>query len=345
MNATHPHTLPWQSDQWQYLQKRIQQQSLPHAIMLSGIADVGKTLFANAIIHSLLCEQRDEAGYACGKCRACHWLSAQSHPDLLILEPEEPGASIKIEAVRHLIDRFTQRAHQGGFKIALINPAEAMPIGATNALLKILEEPTPNTLILLISQQAQLLPATIRSRCQNLLFPLPNSGMASAWISQQLKVSLQEATRLLMLADGAPLIALSLKEESSLQDQQLLLQQLTQLRNKEIDPVAVANHWTKKPLLLTLTYWQTELMDILYKQLDITKTQASHSSIQSNTTNTHLDVPNPLLKQFSQQINAIALFHFYDKTNQLRRQLVNHYNPNVQLALEDLFCAWMHLSK
>lgn len=60
--------LPWQNEQWQYLQKRLQQQCLPHAILLNGVPGVGKSQFAKAFIQSLLCQQRDQQGYSCGIC-------------------------------------------------------------------------------------------------------------------------------------------------------------------------------------------------------------------------------------------------------------------------------------
>lgn len=331
MNTHIPHIFSWQIKQWHYLQQRLQQNRLPHAILFSGAAGLGKTQFANAFIYSLLCEQKKEDGHGCGHCRSCLWLQAHSHPDLFVVQPEEESVTIKIEMIRGLIDRLTQQSHQGGYKIALISPAEAMPIGATNALLKTLEEPTPNTIILLITQQLYALTATLRSRCQLLSFQAPDNVAAETWLAQQLPAAQEHIQTLLALSDGAPLNALKMHDGTQLQERQDLLQQLEQLLTQSSNPLKIAAKWTEKPLLETLALWQHWLAYILrsYFQLDQLTMIDKESQI--------------IINKISKKVDPIALCHFYDKTNLLRRQLLEKYNPNVLLALEDLFCAWAEL--
>lgn len=321
--------LPWQNEQWQYLQRRLTQQCLPHAILLNGVPGIGKSQFANAFIRSLLCQQRDQNGYGCGICNSCSWFLAGTHPDLLIIQPEENSTAIKIEAVRALIERITQRSHQGGYKIALISPAEAMPIAATNALLKILEEPTPQTIIILISTQPKILAATLRSRCQSIFFPTPDRTIADAWLRQKININAEESAQLLTLADGAPFNALHIQNDVNPHEQLQMLTQLAQILSKKIAPLNVANQWAEKPLLEILNCWQVWIADVLRSQLGINN-KADNNEILA-------------LRNICKNINATALYIFYDKTNQLRQQLLMKYNPNTLLALEDLLCSWAAL--
>lgn len=329
MNNNIPQIFPWQNKQWLYLQQRLQQNSLPHAILLNGVAGLGKNQFAQAFIYSLLCEQKNEQGYACGNCRSCIWLQAQSHPDFFLVQPDEEGTTIKIDMIRQLIDRLSQQTHQGGFKIAIISPAEAMPIGATNALLKTLEEPPSKTIIILICQQLYLLSATLRSRCQLLSFPTPDPTEAEKWLAQQITASPEQIKSLLAIAAGSPLTALTLHEGTQLTEQKELLQQLDQLLTQPINPLKMAAQWADKPLLTTINNWEKWLAYILHSMLNL-----NHANFIDNDS-------QRILNRISKKINPIALYHFHDKTILLRRQLLEKYNPNVLLALEDLFCSWM----
>ncbi len=331
--TNHTHTpFPWQNEQWQYLQKRLQQRCLPHALLLSGVPGVGKAEFAQAFIQSLLCQQRNEHGFGCGQCDACTWFIAGTHPDFLMVQPEENSATIKIDAIRILIDRLSQAAHQGGYKIALITPAEAMPIAATNALLKILEEPTPQTILILISHQPKIIAATIRSRCQNILFTSPNINVSAPWLSKELNITLQDATVLLAKADGAPLIAKYLQQNVQLQDQQHMLLQLEQILAKKVTPLDVANKLADKALMDILNCWQIWLAQLLQYQLGVNR-NTQVDSLESNT-----------LKKIANHLNGKSIYYFYDKVNILRQQLLTKYNPNPLLALEDLLCSWANLN-
>ncbi len=330
MNENNYAPLPWQNEQWQYLQKRFQQQCLPHALLLSGISGIGKSQFAHAFIQSLLCQHRDQQGHGCGNCDACSWFLAETHPDLLMIHPQEMGSTIKIEAIRSLIDRMTQRSHQGGYKIALISPAEAMPIAATNALLKILEEPTAQTIIILISQQPKILAATLRSRCQSIFFPTPDKTIAEAWLSKKINISAVESAQLLALADGAPFNAINLQNDVKLQEQQQMLEQLEHIIANKVDPLEVANQWLEKPLLDILNCWQIWIADLIRIKFGVSPKTIAAAELM-------------ILQKISNHISLTMLYSFYDKTNQLRQQLMTKYNPNALLALEDLLCSWGNL--
>jgi DNA polymerase III delta' subunit len=148
------------------LNKWLTAAQLPHALLFAGGLLTTKYSTALELAQWLLCEQ----GKACQECTACKWVAKLAHPDMLCF-PNDDESSIKIDDVRAAIEHLNQSAHQGKYKIVILSPAEAMPLAAMNALLKILEEPPTQSLLILLSQYPSLLLPTIRSRCQRVVFP------------------------------------------------------------------------------------------------------------------------------------------------------------------------------
>ena len=144
--------LPWQKELWLSLNDRIESQRLPHAIILNGLEGVGAEHLAYALAFRMLCSQVDK-GIPCGQCNGCLTLKAGSHPDFYRLSPQEKSKFIKVDQIRKLCESVAKTSQQGGWKVAVIVPAESMNIASSNALLKSLEEPEPNTLIILVSSR------------------------------------------------------------------------------------------------------------------------------------------------------------------------------------------------
>jgi DNA polymerase-3 subunit delta' len=128
-----------------------------------------------------------------------------------------------------------------GFKVALISPAESMNLAAANSLLKTLEEPLPQSLIVLVVTRGAILPATVRSRCQRLNFPGTYSPTAIAWLKEQDNIADPEF--LLTLARGAPLAALEWAERDWVGRRRALFGNFRQLAQGRADPVVSASAW------------------------------------------------------------------------------------------------------
>lgn len=147
--------------------------AFPHALLLHGNAAAGLADLASALAASLLCDQPTPGGVACGVCASCHLLAAGNHPDLLWLSPAEAdeaggrkaSSQIRVDAVRQLIGTLALRPHHGATRVSVIEPADAMNSVTANALLKVLEEPPPGNVMLLISHRPLRLLPTVRSRC------------------------------------------------------------------------------------------------------------------------------------------------------------------------------------
>ena len=201
----------------------------PHAILLHGPEGIGKTRFAENLAQSLLCEQPLPDGRACGVCLACGWFQQYAHPDYRRVRPEnlddavatedaeaEPvkaakagktaSKEIKIEQIRALADFMNISTHRRGRRIVLLHPAEALNTIASNALLKTLEEPPPETVFIMVSNNIDRLLPTILSRCRKVPLALPEAAEALAWLTSQ---GVADAESWLAEQGGAPLAALA----------------------------------------------------------------------------------------------------------------------------------------
>lgn len=226
------HIYPWLQGHWQQLMRQRQQQCMPHAMLFRGFAGLGKTDLAASLAHAVLCQSPVEntnpssgefEGEACGICDSCRLIAAGTHPDLYRVKPLPPVASksknpvlsIRIDAVRELCHRLGHTSQMSGYRVAIIEQADMMNIAAANSLLKTLEEPGNNTLILLVSASPERLPVTIRSRCQSLNFFTPDYSQVEGWLMQQGTFSDSNACRqAFRLAHDAPLAAIATPEET-----------------------------------------------------------------------------------------------------------------------------------
>jgi len=324
--------LPWQTEQWQQLVSRRQQAKLPHAILLSGAEGLGKHQFAKQFSESLLCHDNDENGAACGQCRGCLLLKAGSHPDIKWIEPEEAGKAIKVDQIRSLA-AFTPLSAQfeQGYKVILIGPAESMNRAAANSLLKTLEEPADNTILILLSSAPQQLLATIRSRCQRLNFVAPDYATASHWLKTQ---SLQNAEQWLEIADGAPLTALELaNSDDSIESRyENGLETLEALQSRRKDPLSTAAEWQKKDGLRAVKWLTNWVMDILRLAQGGQSSAISCPSQQSRLTS------------FANQLDIDALHAYLPHLYEAYR-LLSTTQVNQQLLLEEILIRWAALPK
>lgn len=230
---------PWLERVEAEFRERLGTGRLPHALLLAGPRDTGKTELATAFIASLMC--RELSYPACGDCRSCRLLESGAHPDRHILTFEEHPKTgelrreIVIEQVRRLIASLYLTNTVSERKAALIVPAEAMNIHTANAVLKTLEEPPGASVLLLVSHDPARLPATIRSRCQRLNVRLPATEVALDWL-QSRGGSAQESRAALQAAAGSPLRALRMIEDGSTEQYRLVLSTLTDLRSGAAEP-------------------------------------------------------------------------------------------------------------
>lgn len=199
---------PWHQQQWQRMTARYPH--LAHGILITGKRGCAKQAFSAYLVQWLLCQHKAPQG-ACGQCASCHWLIAGTHPRLKLIAPEYDEkkrrfGAIKIEQIRELGD-FVQQTGDG-YRLIVMNYAQQLNTAAANALLKILEEPGERVILILIADSALRLPATIRSRVQQLASDRMSPQCAADFLQQQLP-SIAPLNRdiALQLAHDMPLAA------------------------------------------------------------------------------------------------------------------------------------------
>jgi DNA polymerase-3 subunit delta' len=193
-----------------------------HAVLLNSLPGLGAMAAGQALAQAWLCEGNGGQGPACGSCPSCHLFGQRSHPDAHWLlpaalrvqlgwqEPEaegkaKPSQEIRIDEVRAMLGFAQGTRGRSRGKVVLIHPAEALNTVAANALLKTLEEPGGSLRFVLVSEAAEGLLPTIRSRCQAIAVPLPGLQQGADWLAaQQPGLSAMDAQALLRAAGSRP---------------------------------------------------------------------------------------------------------------------------------------------
>jgi DNA polymerase-3 subunit delta' len=319
---------PWQDSLWQQLAGRKQH---AHAYLLHGPAGIGKRALAERLIASLLC-QRPTAHDACGECKSCLLLKAGSHPDNYILEPEEADKAIKVDQVRELVGFVVQTAQMGGRKVVLIEPAESMNVNAANALLKSLEEPSGDTVLLLVSHQTSRLLPTIKSRCQQQACPLPSEAMSLAWLAQALPdCSPEERVELLTLAAGSPLAAVKLQARGVREQRALVVDGVKKLLKQQQSPTQLAEEWKTIPQLLLFDWFCDWSSLILRYQLTRDEEGLGLTDMRK------------VIQYLAQKTAQDKVLAIQDWILAQRQKVMNKANLNPALLLEALLVQWASL--
>jgi DNA polymerase-3 subunit delta' len=249
----------------------LQGSRLPHALLLHGVAGLGKGALAEWIARATLCER--PASAPCGECASCTLHEAGSHPDLRRVYVATGKKQIAIDDVRELIGALALKSYRGGRKVGIVDPADAMNVNGANALLKTLEEPSPGTLLILVVARGDRLPATIASRCQRLRIGPPPPEAAAAWLAGR-HPGVDWAGPL-ALAGGAPLAALRLVEGGGAELEREMAEWPAILSRPDADLVGLAERAAKSlpaERLRWIENWITERI-----RRGLTASAADHS--------------------------------------------------------------------
>ena len=327
---------PWQQTQWQKITQLLKTERLPHAMLLYGNQGLGKADFAVALANAALCQQPTADHQACGLCKACQLLAGKTHPDLYYLKPTAPATSksknpvlsIRIDNIRDLCEKLNQTSQYGGFRVAIINQAELLTLSAANSLLKTLEEPGKNVLILLVTSRTHRLPVTIRSRCQLLRFTMPDEKQALHWLKHHQQPGLSDSQLLqsLKYASGSPLAALDYLQQA--EHQEVLAEAMTASVSgkNSLDYAAKLVKFAKLRTLEGMMSWVSDL-----------------SKLQSCGSDT--EITNELyrvkLQALAKKVNQQRLYRFYDQLN--FNLLHSSIAVNEQLLWESLLLSWDNL--
>lgn len=325
---------PWQNELWQRWAGL--RQRLPHAILLKGAQGIGKFDFAMNLAQSLLCEAPRADGMACQDCPSCHWFNQETHPDFRLIQSDalstqdeekedgkKPGRQISVDQIRALSGFANLSAHQGGYRVVLIHPAESMNANAANALLKTLEEPSGRMLIILVTHKPQQLLPTILSRCLVLAAPMPSPEASAAWLQQQ---DIANPIAMLAQAGFAPLQALRLAEEASgAEEYTRFLQEIGQ--PAKFDAYALAEQLQRTEPVRVIHWLQQWCYDL-------------NSAKLTGSVRYHIELSDSINK-LSSKIAVLELLRFQKELLVAKREA--HHPLNPKLLFESLLLSYRQM--
>ena len=286
-------------------------QRAPHAVMLIGAPGVGKRAAADWIARQRLTPDA-------GPGLPTFPFTVLEHADMHWLAIPEDKKTIGIEQIRALIADLNLTSYEGRGKVAVIDPANEMTASAANSLLKTLEEPPGDALLILVADRVGKLPATIFSRCQRIEMPIPSEESALSWLEQkQPGAAWVEALR---MSGGGPLAAVAALGD--LETGRTMARDFEQVGRGAESAVDVAARWAKLDAKFVLNWLAN---------------QAKMAIVATNAGRDYVD-GTAMTDSVLRRMDTRNLFCYLDIINRLRDQPGGSFN--VQLTLEGLLIDW-----
>ena len=310
----------------QQLQLAVKRDNVPHALLITGPASVGKRTLALKLAQAMHCTAERREQRPCNQCSACQRLNSGNHPDLRLLAPEEGKRGVKIGPIRELSNFLALTPAESRYKIGIITTFEHIVPQAANALLKTLEEPPSYAHLILLATDAELLLPTIVSRSRQLpLRPLSRLEIAEGLMAQK-GIPTEEAQRLARLSGGRVGWAIqALQKPEFLQRQLKALELLFKVLHSELPTrFDIAKELAEDDALVkeTLNYWQTGWRDVLLLQTE-NGAQITHLEYQAEL--------EKLAKNGSLSTTTQVLHRLSSAQDDLL------HNANTKLLIEALF--------
>jgi DNA polymerase III subunit delta' len=288
-------------EQWQALQSAWTQKRSPQSLLFVGALDRALIELVTEWMYLIFCKSHEKK--SCHECIDCHMVARKEHPDIEWIKPEKSGGPIKIDQIRELQSYSYLTPQRAPHRLIIIESADRMNTAAANALLKILEEPAPHTLFLLLATQISTVLPTVLSRCQVMHFfsPTDDSDINFLKIAEQYAPESEQA----LIINQA----------------ETILEGLIAVLEKREHPCALVPQWAKLDLGVLLWFFY-----LVYAQVYIMRINTSHSTgIASNQ-----------LRKLADLLNPMMIFSQIDKINSLQRKLSHNMHINQSLALENL---------
>ncbi|MFV5547693.1 DNA polymerase III subunit delta' [Acinetobacter oleivorans] len=316
---------PWQKTTWDTLTTRFP--NIGHGLLFYGKEGCGKHAFAKHFLAWVLCLNKQPQG-ACGECSSCQWLKSDTHPNYVHITTDEENkkqnAKIKIEKIRDLLP-FVQQTGEG-WRVILIEPAEALNLASSNALLKTLEEPGERVVLILLADHYLKLPATIRSRLQHFALDRISYEQATSYLNEHLsEIAEVQPDLLLGLSNDMPLQAIEIAKSDWFTKRQIFLNDWLKIVAQKNMPLFFSGKWQKElsfsDFIVLFEYLLGDLICVKLNQPQ---------------KNTDLD-----FDQLSPYYDLESLFNIYSELQQAKKLV--EQNVQSQLIIDQLFITLMNV--
>lgn len=316
---------PWQQTTWDTLTTRFP--NIGHGLLFYGKQGCGKHAFAKHFLAWVLCLNKQPQG-PCGECSSCQWLKSDTHPNYVHITTDEENkkqnAKIKIEKIRDLLP-FVQQTGEG-WRVIVIEPAEALNLASSNALLKTLEEPGERVVLILLADHYLKLPATIRSRLQHFALDRISYKQATSYLNEHLSELAEVQPDLLLgLSNDMPLQAIEIAQSDWFAKRQVFLNDWLKIVAQKNMPLFFSGKWQKElsfnDFIMLFEYLLGDLICVKLNQPQ---------------KNTDLD-----FDQLSPYYDLESLFNIYSELQQ-EKKLVEQ-NVQSQLIIDQLFITLMNI--
>jgi DNA polymerase-3 subunit delta' len=305
---------------------------MQHAYLFSGPQGIGRRTLALRLTQAINCSEPPRPGQPCGECRNCELIENMRHPDLSIIQADKVGGNLKVDQIREVQHSLSLSPYQAEYRVAVLLRFEEANPSAANALLKTLEEPPSQVVMMLTAQDPESLLPTIVSRCELIrLRPLSLDQVAEG-LQTQFGVPPEDARLLAHISGGRPGRALLFHQDTSLlemrggwlEDHQKLLSANRVERFRYVEALAK----DKDSIEAVLQVWSSFWRDVLLVN--------TGSSVPVTNIDWKADI-----ESLAGQVNTekvMAMVKAIENSN----QLINR-NVNTRLTLEVLMLDLPHL--
>lgn len=333
----------WQETLWDSLAEALQKHSLPHALLLDGEKQIGKTDFTRAFAKLILCKSRAD-NFPCDACQSCSMMDAGTHPDKIEMVSVEDHASIKVDDIR-LLSNFSQRSsHSGAARIAIIPEAHRMNLSASNALLKTLEEPRDHVFIILTSSEPGRLSATIRSRVQRIKMLMPSFEEIKDFVSGQLEE--RSTSEFLRLSKGKPFTDGSQLSDHGMSHYENFQRCVLETLLGKKTAFELQKHAIKLTPHLAIDEFFLIAAEILKSLFIVPKNDVEKAYFSSDPIVSKKEILNIYFKEnsdFKKRQFSKNLATFIVSVESAQKNMKSSSNPNPQLLLDSLIWRWHRL--
>lgn len=293
----------------------IEQSHLQGGYIFAGPEGIGKRLTALTLAKAVNC--KEQAADSCDSCPSCRKIDSNTHPDLHLLDPE--GSEIKIEDIRQIQKEISLRPYEAEKKVFIINNAHQLTAESSNCLLKVLEEPPKNSLLILITDKPALLFKTITSRCKVLRFSAFGRRELFEVFRKEHGLDNDSAHYLAYFSEGRLGCALRLKAEDFLRQKNSVIDKIALSAKRNLDDLSLQDKEEVREYLNILAAW--------FRDIYMAKAEVRHSEF------INFDRKDELLKAAS----SLSFAELNDILDSITASILGlEQNLNVRLLLYNL---------